>query len=256
MKFKLLGYIVCCLLVLSFITGCDADNSGIEITEKNVASGEKTVQGVSGDATDNSGVTTKTNDLQDWSKINNSSSSGIDSLSGDDDLRNEKAEETKKNDSFKVKTSVKSNNNGVVKDKNAKGTTKITATQNVVKEKVSFITIECLEVLDNKDKLKDGHLQLIPSDGFLIRKTGVDFKEGQSVYDYLVAVCEKNGLEINSSKSFLGVYIKGIGGLDERDCGNTSGWIVKVNGVSITKSVDKIIINEDDEIVFSFVTSL
>lgn len=52
------------------------------------------------------------------------------------------------------------------------------------------------------------------------------FNAGATAYDALCAL----GLSVDAQSSYLGIYVRAIGGLAEKEHGSTSGWIYYVNG--------------------------
>lgn len=60
----------------------------------------------------------------------------------------------------------------------------------------------------------------------------VDFHEGMTVYDALVAT----GVSYNARNSAFGMYVSAIGGMAEKDHGPESGWKYSVNGVVVGTS--------------------
>lgn len=87
---------------------------------------------------------------------------------------------------------------------------------------------------------------------YLIGYTKCDVKSGTTVFDLLSEECSKNGIAVvHQNKS----YIKSIGGLSEKDCGNGSGWIYKVNGVKPMMSASKYVLKNGDVVEWYYVTS-
>ncbi|MDE6412635.1 MAG: DUF4430 domain-containing protein, partial [Eubacterium sp.] len=87
---------------------------------------------------------------------------------------------------------------------------------------------------------------------YLISKTKCDVKEGTTVFDLLSQECSKNGIAVvHQNKS----YVKAIGGLAEKDCGNGSGWTYKVNGVKPMMSASKYVLKNGDVVEWYYVTS-
>lgn len=73
-------------------------------------------------------------------------------------------------------------------------------------------------------------------------------KSGESVFDLL----SRSGVEVESGKSFLGVYVSAIGGLREKACGGTSGWVYEVNGARPSASCDQYVPKQGDIIVWRY----
>ena len=61
----------------------------------------------------------------------------------------------------------------------------------------------------------------------------MEFTTGETVFDILKDICEKNGIQISSRYTPLynNYYVEGINQLYEFDCGKKSGWMYSVNGV-------------------------
>ena len=63
---------------------------------------------------------------------------------------------------------------------------------------------------------------------------------------------EKLHFEYVDAKAFGSVYIEGIGNLYEFDCGEQSGWIYFVNGISPGLGCSGYTVESGDEIVFAY----
>ena len=120
-------------------------------------------------------------------------------------------------------------------------------------ESFCYITVDCSAVLDNMDKLKEGHEEYVPENGLIIAKTKCTFKKGETVYDALERLCSKKGIRLSSRNTVYGIYIEGINNIDEFDCGKQSGWLYSVNGKSPSFSCEKYELSNADEIVFKYV---
>lgn len=93
-------------------------------------------------------------------------------------------------------------------------------------------SIECSTILNNLDDLDPDKLEMVPSNGVILKTTTVTFYEGESVYDVLQRVCKENGIQMEASWTpiYNSAYVEGIHNLYEFDCGNLSGWMYRVNG--------------------------
>ena len=93
------------------------------------------------------------------------------------------------------------------------------------------VSISCASILEHMDLCDKEKTELVPEDGWLLKPVEVTFQEGQSVFDVLQQVCRKNKLHMEFSMTpiYNSAYIEGIGNLYEFDCGETSGWMYKVN---------------------------
>lgn len=93
------------------------------------------------------------------------------------------------------------------------------------------LSISCATILDNMKSLRKQKVNLVPSDGWILKPQKVEFKEGESVFDVLQRVCKENKIHMEASWTpiYNSSYVEGIGNLYEFDCGNQSGWMYKVN---------------------------
>lgn len=87
---------------------------------------------------------------------------------------------------------------------------------------------------------------------YLMSKTKCSVKKGTTVFDLLSEACSKKGLAVvHQNKS----YIVSIGGLAEKDCGGSSGWMYTVNGVKPMMSASKYVLKDGDTVEWYYVTS-
>lgn len=114
------------------------------------------------------------------------------------------------------------------------------------------VEIECKSILSKKNNFKKD-ISLVPSNGIILSTVSVNFDDGASAYDVLQKVCAQNGIALNAQKSSFGIYIVGIGGIDEKDCGQQSGWVYTVNGKSPSVGLGNYKIKNGDSIVLSYV---
>ena len=93
-------------------------------------------------------------------------------------------------------------------------------------------SIECSTILNNLSELDEDKLEIVPSNGVILKKYKAKFYEGESVFDVLQRVCEENDIHLESSWTpiYNSAYIEGIANLYEFDCGSLSGWMYRVNG--------------------------
>ena len=94
------------------------------------------------------------------------------------------------------------------------------------------ISISCSTILNNRGNLTSGKEEFVPSNGWILPATTVQFNEGESVHDVLQRVCRDNGIQMESSftPAYNSAYVEGINQLYEFDCGELSGWMYNVNG--------------------------
>ncbi len=91
------------------------------------------------------------------------------------------------------------------------------------------VSVECTILLDKLDKLIPEKKDIIPKDGIIISEREVEILEGENGLD----IIRKTGAVVRSSDG----YIQGINSIDERDCGNMSGWIYEINGEAVMESL-------------------
>lgn len=129
-------------------------------------------------------------------------------------------------------------------------------TQDVTK--YCTLSISCATILDNMDKLDEEKIELVPSDGWLLKPVKVSFQEGESVFDVLVRECKER--KIHLSYRFTPIYnsdyIEGIGNLYEFDCGGQSGWNYSVNGWFPNYGSSRYVIQDGDVIEWKYTCNL
>ena len=92
----------------------------------------------------------------------------------------------------------------------------------------------------------------MPESGYFLAPCKFTVKKGDTVFDVLEAAAKENGITLKyQSKS----YIQAINGLAEKDCGGSSGWIYKVNGVKPNKSAPKYELADGDSIEWYYAMS-
>ncbi len=115
------------------------------------------------------------------------------------------------------------------------------------------VTIQCKEILSNRDKLKDGHEEFVPKSGYLVRNYSVKYENDDNVYKVVQRVCRENGIKMRAKKTAYGMYIVGLNELDEKDCGGTSGWTYYVDGKFPNVSVDNYSLKGGESIELKYV---
>lgn len=92
----------------------------------------------------------------------------------------------------------------------------------------------------------------VPQSGYFLKSSSFTVKNGSTVFDVLSKACSENSISLSYSSPS---YITGIGGLNEKDCGRTSGWMYRVNGSAPPKSVNKYVLSDGDTVEWYYVTS-
>lgn len=90
----------------------------------------------------------------------------------------------------------------------------------------------------------------VPSDGVMVSGLSLELTPGQTAFDAL----SQTGLALDysGSPSRKDVYLRGIGGLYQKDCGPSSGWVFSVNGVYPNTSCSKVALSDGDVVSFQF----
>ena len=177
----------------------------------------------------------------------------------EDTITTEAATTADKESTTAQSTSKAKNKNN--KEKENKTTEKLTtskATTNknepTVKDEISCtLNVECKSILNNMDKLKDGHSEYVPANGYIIKGYKYTAKAGFTAYDALKKACEDNGIKLTAKSSMYGTYVSGINNIDEFDCGSQSGWMYSINGNRPNVSASSQRVTDGDEITFEYV---
>ena len=114
------------------------------------------------------------------------------------------------------------------------------------------VTIVCYNALQS-DALPEGVRAVLPAGGVLVQRT-VTLEAGDTVWTVTQRACREAGvsLEANYAAAQSAVYVEGIGQLYEFDCGEGSGWIYKVNGVSPGRGCDGYELHAGDALVWAY----
>lgn len=94
------------------------------------------------------------------------------------------------------------------------------------------MTISCKTILNNLDQFDQNKMGILPKNGTIYSTRTVTFTEGETVFDILARETKKNRIhmEHQGNPMYNSEYIEGIGNIYEKDCGEGSGWMYKVNG--------------------------
>ena len=116
------------------------------------------------------------------------------------------------------------------------------------------IEIRCDTILDNWGDLEKKKQGYVPSNGSILATSTVSFKEGDTVFDVLKAVCSAADIQLEYTFSSLygSNYVEGINNLYEFDCGEESGWMYKVNGWFPNYGCSKYELHDGDVIVWCY----
>ena len=152
----------------------------------------------------------------------------------------------------KTKNNKEKENKTTVNLTTSKATTK--KNEPTVKDEISCtLNVECKSILNNMDKLKDGHSEYVPANGYIIKGYKYTAKAGFTAYDALKKACKDNGIKLTAKSSMYGTYVSGINNIDEFDCGSQSGWMYSINGNRPNVSASSQRVTDGDEITFEYV---
>lgn len=121
-----------------------------------------------------------------------------------------------------------------------------TTTRQQSEANVSLL-ISCKTAVDYGIRERPGYSGIIPENGIMLN-VSVKLENGDTVMTLLVRTLRENNISLNKQ----GDYIRGIGGLNERDCGGTSGWLYSVNGVFPNSSMAGFKLSDGDSVNISY----
>ncbi len=98
------------------------------------------------------------------------------------------------------------------------------------------LNVKCDTILKNTDKLNEEKKDIVPENGIILSAENVSFDEGQNMLEILIQELKNRKIHIDfEEKSSTGVaYVKGIANIYSGDCGELSGWMIRVNGEDLT----------------------
>lgn len=96
---------------------------------------------------------------------------------------------------------------------------------------ICTIEIRCDSLLRHWDTLTDAVKKKVPKDGVILAKTKVRMTASDTAYSILEKVCKAKGIALDAEYGnvFATEYVKGIQHLYEKEAGDTSGWLYRVN---------------------------
>lgn len=120
------------------------------------------------------------------------------------------------------------------------------------------ISIECLTLLDQMDKLEAAKRSLVPADGILLRTQKIEFKPGDTAFDVLKRVTKEKKIHMSFVKTpaLNSYYVEGIANLYEFDCGPTSGWLYQINGKTMGIGSSNYKLKDGDQIAWKYTCEL
>ena len=120
------------------------------------------------------------------------------------------------------------------------------------KKEYCSIAIEC-KVLLGREDLDPGTKSLVPGSGYILNSKKVEVKNGDTVYSILSRAKTQYKFTLSVENTQFGKYIQGISGIEEKACGDESGWKYKVNDKYPAKSCSKVAVKKGDKIIWKYV---
>ena len=123
---------------------------------------------------------------------------------------------------------------------------------------ICTISIECSTILNNWPDLDESKAEFVPSDGWILYPSEVEFTPGETVFDVLKRVCGETGIHMSSRYTpvYGSYYIEGINQLYEFDCSANSGWMYWVNGWYPNYGCSAYEVNDGDYIEWKYTCDL
>lgn len=113
------------------------------------------------------------------------------------------------------------------------------------------VTVSCRAAVEYAKSNPEKTVIIPANDNGIVISSPVYVSTGDSAMTALKKALSENRLTISESRG----YIKGIGGLNEKACGGSSGWMYSVNGESPMAASDKYSVSPGDKIIFYYVTN-
>lgn len=112
------------------------------------------------------------------------------------------------------------------------------------------ISIVCSTVLDHLDWLTPGKADIVPAGGIMLAATELEPEEGETAFSLLQRAARAAGIPMEASftPGTGSAYVEGIGNLYEFDCGQRSGWLYFVNGISPGYSASEYTLKPGDRV--------
>ena len=105
--------------------------------------------------------------------------------------------------------------------------------------------------LDNLDMMKEESLALLPENGWMLEPVEMTVSEGTTCLEVLQWACQEADIPVVTSGE--PAFVESIGGLNNGDGGDMSGWTYTLSGEQLMVSAAVQEVQEGDELVFSFV---
>lgn len=255
---KFIFLLMILVLMMFFMVSCGQKTSDLESQSSDAQSEVVTIDDQSSDTQESSENQTQTENSQVNEQNSTSSEQTTTQNQNDTPVSNEnKTTQQPQSNIQQVSPSNNSNQQTTNSQNSSSQQQQPTQEQTQIK-KTCYLTIECKTILNNMENLTPGKESLVPSDGYILKKTQVTFTEGENVFDVLLRVTRDMGIhmEYEYTPGFGSHYIEGINNLYEFDCGAGSGWMYYVNSYKPNYGVSKYTLKDGDNIEFRYTCDL
>lgn len=99
-----------------------------------------------------------------------------------------------------------------------------------------------------KPEVKTVTLSVRDDQSTILGGTEVELQDGDTVFKVLARTMKQKGIQMEASGSGSSVYVRGINNLYEKDKGDLSGWMYRVNGVVINESAGRHKVKQGDKV--------
>lgn len=113
-------------------------------------------------------------------------------------------------------------------------------------ENIEFwFSVNCSKISENMDSIENEAIRdLVPKDGIIFAEAAIGTSKEGSIMDATIDVCKALNLPFDNSQGYLSM----LANISTGDCGDYSGWLVKVNGEFPEVGVDQIDLQYGDKI--------
>ncbi len=116
------------------------------------------------------------------------------------------------------------------------------------KQNTASFTVDCKNAIDYGILENPNFAGILPQNGVIFSDSNVQFSEGESVMTVLKRALKSQKIACSVPNG----YVRSIAGLSEKDCGETSGWLYRVNGKLPTVSCKYYTLQAGDRVEFIY----
>lgn len=116
------------------------------------------------------------------------------------------------------------------------------------KQNTASFTVDCKNAIDYGILENPNFAGVLPQNGVIFSDGNVQFSEGESVMTVLKRALKSQKIACSVPNG----YVRSIAGLSEKDCGETSGWLYRVNGKLPTVSCKYYTLQAGDRVEFIY----